>query len=145
MITLLDKQKIILKHYHNGKSQRAIERETGICRKTIRKYNKEYENNRAEILDEEEISSKEELIQNIVEKPSYDSSNRQKKKLTPEIVEKIEHYLAENRHKRETGKAKQRKKKIDIYDALVNEGFDISYSTVCNTVRGSAHFHYLTN
>ena len=38
MITLLDKQKIILKHYHDGKSQRAIHRETGICRKTIRKY-----------------------------------------------------------------------------------------------------------
>ena len=28
MITLLDKQKIILKHYHDGKSQRAIQRET---------------------------------------------------------------------------------------------------------------------
>ena len=38
MITLLDKQKIILKHYHEGKSQRAIQRETGISRKTIRKY-----------------------------------------------------------------------------------------------------------
>ena len=39
MITLLDKQKIILKHYHDGKSQRAIHRETGICRKTIRSFN----------------------------------------------------------------------------------------------------------
>ena len=81
MITLLDKQKIFLKHYHDGKSQRAIERETGICRKTIRKYNKEYENNRAEMLDEEEISSKEELIQNIVEKPSYDKAIVRKRSL----------------------------------------------------------------
>jgi|GEM_PF-5220165 len=41
--------------------------------------------------------------------------------------------------------AKELAKECRIYDALVNEGFDISYSTVCNTVRGSAHFHYLTN
>ncbi len=135
MITLLDKQKIILKHYHDGKSQRAIRRETGICRKTIRKYIKEYESNRAKILDEGGLSIREELIQNIVEKPSYDSSNRQKTKLTPEIIEKIQYYLDQNRHKRETGKAKQQKKKVDIYDALVDEGFDISYPTVCNTVR----------
>jgi len=141
MITLLDKQKIILKNYHDGKSQRAIQRETGICRKTIRKYIKDYENNRARVLEEGGTSSREELIQNIVEKPSYDSSTRQKKKLTPEVLERIEHYLDENRHKRETGKAKQQKKKIDIYDALVNEGFDISYPTVCNTVRSLEKGH----
>ncbi len=135
MITLLDKQKIILKHYHDGKSQRAIQRETGICRKTIRKHVKEYEVAKAKLLEEGEMGSKEELIQSIVEKPSYDSSSRKKTKLTPAIMEKIEHYLKENRHKRETGKAKQQKKKIDIYEALVGEGFDISYPTVCNTIR----------
>ena len=48
MITLLDKQKIILKHFHDGKSQRAISKETGICRKTIRKYVKDYKSKRAE-------------------------------------------------------------------------------------------------
>jgi len=69
IITLLDKQKIIFKHYHDGKSQRAIRRETGIYRKTIRKYIKKHESNRSKILDEGEISSKKELIQNIVEKP----------------------------------------------------------------------------
>ncbi|WP_205842150.1 helix-turn-helix domain-containing protein [Natranaerobius trueperi] len=42
MITLKDKQAIILKHYHDGKSQSAIHRETGIDRKTVRKYIKEY-------------------------------------------------------------------------------------------------------
>ena len=66
MITLLDKQKIILKHYHDGKSQRAIQRETGISRKTIRKYIKEYEVTKAKLLVEGETGSKEELIQSIV-------------------------------------------------------------------------------
>ncbi len=36
MIALLEKQEIILKHYRDGKSQRAIHRETGICCKTIK-------------------------------------------------------------------------------------------------------------
>jgi transposase len=77
----------------------------------------------------------EELNRIIVEKPTYDSSKRKKTKLTPEIIRRIEHYIQENQHKRATGKAKQQKKKIDIYDALIEEGFDISYPTICNTVR----------
>ena len=95
MITLLDKQKIILKHYHDEKSQRAIHRETGICRKTIRKYIREYESKRAVLLDTR-IIPEGELIQSIVEKPTYDSSNRKKTKLTPEIIKRIEQYLKEN-------------------------------------------------
>jgi len=42
---LVDKQKIVLKFYYGGKSQRAIQRETGVCRKTIRKHISEYESN----------------------------------------------------------------------------------------------------
>ncbi|OWZ83958.1 hypothetical protein [Natranaerobius trueperi] len=61
-----DKQTIILKHYHDGKSQRAIHRETEIDRKTVRKYIKEeYYANRAELLNGKNRS--EELVQNIVE------------------------------------------------------------------------------
>ena len=43
MINLKDKQKIILDYIKNNKSQREIQRETGISRDTIRKYIKEYE------------------------------------------------------------------------------------------------------
>jgi predicted transcriptional regulator len=92
MITLVDKQKIILKHYHDGKSQRAIHRETGISRKTIRKYIKEYESKKAALFDSRNIPDGE-LIQSIVEKPTYDSSSRKKTKLTPQIIERIEYYL----------------------------------------------------
>ena len=134
MITLLDKQKIILKCYHDGQSQRAIQRETGISRKTIRKYIREYENKKAALLKTQDIPSGE-LIQNIVERPTYDSSSRKKTKLTPEIMERVEYYLQENETKRAVGRAKQQKKKIDIHEALVGEGFDISYPTICNTIR----------
>ena len=43
VINLKDKQKIILDYIKNNKSQREIQRETGISRDTIRKYIKEYE------------------------------------------------------------------------------------------------------
>ncbi len=70
-----------------------------------------------------------------MEKPTYDSSSRKKTKLTPQIIERIEYYLQENETKRAIGRAKQQKKKIDIYEALIEEGFDISYPTICNTIR----------
>ena len=134
MILLIEKQKIILDYYQNGKSQRAIHRETGISRKTIRKYIREYEEKKAELLSIGDISAGE-LIQSIVEKPEYDSSTRQKTKVTPELLERIKFYLEENAHKRTISRHKQQKKKIDIYDALIEEGFEISYPTVCNNVR----------
>jgi DNA-binding CsgD family transcriptional regulator len=43
MITLSEKQHIIISTYLEGKSQRTIARETGIDRKTIRKYIEKYE------------------------------------------------------------------------------------------------------
>lgn len=43
MISLKEKQEIILKHLREGKSQRQIYRETGIARETIRKYTRAYE------------------------------------------------------------------------------------------------------
>jgi hypothetical protein len=75
-----------------------------------------------------------ELTDSIVEKPTYDSKNRSKRKLTDEIIEKIEFYLKENEYKRSIGQSKQQKKKTDIYEALIAEGYDISYPTVVNTV-----------
>ena len=43
MIKLIDKQKIIISYYREGKPQRQIAREVGINRKTIRRYIREYE------------------------------------------------------------------------------------------------------
>ncbi|MDD2585176.1 MAG: IS21 family transposase [Syntrophomonadaceae bacterium] len=135
MITLLEKQQIIISHYHDGKSQRKIEKETGISRKTIRKYIKQYEKAKQNLLISDDPSNGE-LIQNIIEKPKYNSTNRKKVKLTEELMARIEFFVEENRIKRAEGKAKQQKKKIDIYEELINEGFDISYPSVCNAVRG---------
>ena len=133
MIGLVDKQKIIISHHREGKSQRQIEKETDINRKTIGKYIREYEEKK-NILINSKGSDNAELIADIVEKPKYDTSKRYKVKLTDKIISRIESYLKQNEEKRATGRSKQQKKKIDILEALHDEGFDIGYTTVCNAI-----------
>jgi len=135
MISLEEKQQIILRHYHDGESQRKIHKETGISRKTVRKYIKNYEQAKRELL-ENNSGCHSELVADIMDKPQYDTSNRKKTKLTEELMARIEFYVKENETKRAEGKAKQQMKKIDIYEELINEGFSISYPSVCNAVRG---------
>jgi len=135
MINLIEKQKIIISHFQKGKSQRQIARQMGLNRRTIAKYIKDYERKKSKLTDSKENSNKEELIADIVENPKYDTSKRKKVKLTEEIIDSIKFYLKENETKRIEGKTKQQKKKIDIYEALKEKEFDISYSTTCNTIR----------
>jgi len=137
MIKLKQKQEIIIAAFLEGKSQRQIAKDTGVDRKTIRKYVKKYLEARNSLINsgENETLDERELIDDIVQAPKYDSTNRKKYKLTDEIIEKIKFYLNENEKKRTTGQAKQQKKKIDIYEVLEQQGYDISYTTVCNTIR----------
>ena len=135
MIKLIDKQKIIIMYLNEGKTQRQISRELKINRKTIRRYIRGYDKKKKELLDAnpEENTA---LISDIVSKPAYNSSLRKKIKLTDEIISRIKFYLDENTQKRATGRSKQTKAKIDIWQALIEEGYDIGYTTVCNTIRG---------
>ena len=133
MIKLIDKQKIIIMSINEGKSQRQISKELGIDRKTIRRYLREYDKKKKELLDTEPGENTM-LISDIVSKPQYNSSFRKKIKLTDEIISKIKFYLDENQVKRATGRSKQQKAKIDIWQALIEDGHDIGYTTVCNSI-----------
>jgi len=135
MIKLIEKQKIIISHFQKGKSQRQIAREMGLNRRTITRYVKDYERKKARLVNSKGNLNKEELIADIVEDPGYDTSSRKKVKLTDEVIDRIKFYLRENETKRIEGKTKQQKKKIDIHEALKEEGFDIGYTTTCNTIR----------
>ena len=104
MIKLIDKQRIIISYYREGRSQRQIARESGINRKTIRRYIREYEKKK-NILTGSKGSDKSELIADIVEKPKYNASGRYKVKLTDKILSRIEFYLEENEAKRASGKS----------------------------------------
>jgi transposase len=133
MISLVQKQEIILSHFREGKSQWQIHTDTGIARKTIRKYIEKYEKKKHDLLNTNDHNN--EIIKDIVSPPKYDSSNRTKKKLTKEIIERIDFFLKENEIKKATGRSKQQKKKIDIHECLVEEGYEISYSTVNRYIR----------
>ncbi|MCC3863742.1 helix-turn-helix domain-containing protein [Terrisporobacter petrolearius] len=73
-----DKQKIILDYIKNNKSQREIQRETGIARDTIRKYIKEYEERLRQAGKNLTEIEKADLIDDITQKPKYKSSPRSK-------------------------------------------------------------------
>ena len=113
MITLNQKQELILKFHREGKSQRTIEKETGISRKTISRYIVKYETDRQELLLSTENSNRIDqidLITNLVEAPKYQVSNRGKRKLTEEMVDKIKYYLEENELKNKTNRLSSKRR-----------------------------------
>lgn len=132
MLKLIDKQKIIIKYFNEGFSKRKIERELHISRKTIRRYIAEYEKKRNQLM--EQNTQDVGLITDICQKPKYNASNRKKVKLTEQIIQRINFFLKENEAKKASGSSKQVMKKIDIYEAIISEGFDIGYTTVCCTI-----------
>ncbi|ESU31061.1 hypothetical protein G3A_18710 [Bacillus sp. 17376] len=112
---MIKKQDVLLMYLREGKSQREIARETGIDRKTVRKYINEYELKKLEVEQCEDIVHTGELIQQLVEAPKYKVGIRRKRVLTEEIEKKIIHHLEENEEKRKKGLRKQLKKPIDIF------------------------------
>jgi len=135
MIKLIDKQKMIIKYFNEGLSIRKIEKELHISRKTISRYLREYEEKK-NILMQTQVADNSTLIADIVETPKYDSSGRKKVKLTEAIIGRIIFFLKENEDKKALGRSKQLKKKIDIYEAIASEGYDIGYTTVCCAIAG---------
>lgn len=135
VIDLTRKQQIILRHV-DGKSNRAIAQELHISKDTVNKYVSEYESKLAEVLQKDPEAVPEELIQDIVDRPKYDVSNRAPTKVCPEIVEIIEFCLRENEVKRHTGRSKQQMKKKDIHAYLLEKGYSVSYSTVKRIIQG---------
>lgn len=110
MVTLFQKQQIILKAFLEGKSQRQIAKEVGINRKTVKKNIIQYAKAKKELLKNSNVENEKELIDEIVSKPKYDISNRKKNKLTDEVVSRIEFFLEENKQKIALGQFKQQKK-----------------------------------
>ena len=134
VINLNEKQDIILKFLREGLSQREISRRTGIARDTIRKYVRYYEDKLKKLGYELNEIDKVNLIEDIVEPPKYNSSPRTRTAVTDEVIEKLESFLQENENKRLTGFSKQQMKKIDMYEALIEEGFNVSYSSIVSAV-----------
>ncbi len=131
MVTMKQKYEIIIGHFREGKSLRQISRDLGINRKTVKRYVSQYK------LSEQSGGQSESsvVLSSLRERPVYDSSNRSKHRLTTDIAVRIDELLKQNKNRRDEGFHKQQMKKIDIHSLLCEEGFSISYSTVCNYIR----------
>lgn len=134
VITLNDKQKIIISYLKENLSQREIYRKTGIARDTIRKYVREYENKVQQLVHSLTGVDKVDLIEDITKSPKYRSSERTKTAITYEVLDKLKAFLKENETKRLTGFSKQQMEKIDMYESLNKDGFNVSYSSIVNAV-----------
>ena len=129
MITMVDKNLILISYFRDGESKRSISRRLNINRKTVIKYIEEHEYLYGNAIGNSQL---EEGLSN---KSVYDSSLRVKIKLTQEIVQAIQVCLEGNLEKRNNGMSKQQMKKIDIYEYLRSKNYDIAYSTVCKYIR----------
>jgi len=137
---MIQKHEILLMHFRDGKSFRAISRETGISRPTVTKYITEHAAHKARLI---EIASDEtsdeiagELIRKLVEAPRYDNSSRPNRKITEALTARVQTLLAENAKKRSRGQRKQQMKICDMHEVLQAEGYDLGYSRLCTLVKG---------
>ena len=133
VITLSKKHRII-NLYLEGKSKSHIARTQQISRDTVRKYIREYEHHESTLEKASSESERESIIMDASAKPRYDTSNRKRYKLTDALVERVESLIEENETLRQRGQRKLIRKKIDMHEVLMEEGYDISYRRVCALV-----------
>lgn len=129
MITMVDKNSILIMYYRDGESKSYISQKLKISRSVVRKYINEHEktisNSKIKVHLEKGLSSK----------PCYNCSGRTKVKLVKEVEEEIKKCLNKNTEKCNQGLHKQIMKKIDIHEYLLSKGHEIGYTTICNYVR----------
>ena len=114
----------------NGDSNRAVERKTGINRKTVAKYWNEYVE-QSKLLNDGLTDNISEIQEAMVAAPKYDSSTRGSRKYTDQMDQMLDQILSqEERKDRLLGPHKQKLTKLQIHQFLVEDGYDIGYSTI---------------
>ena len=139
MINKMDKYSIItLKK--KGCSFRNIAKQLGIDRKTVSKIWHQYSNAKESLISSQgEITSldQDSITEQIIGDIKYDTSNRKKVKLTPDIQKRIAELLdfEDLKTKRLGKRHKQKLSGTQIHEILRQEGFDIGVTTVRNFIR----------
>lgn len=133
MITLGQKLEILRLYFIEGRAKKQIARDLNVSKNTVKSYINEFLSSKKELINSG--VSKYELIENMVEKPKYKSTNRLPRVMTDEVKEIIRKFLSENDIKRNTGKAKMCMTAQDMYEALIEQGFSLSYPSVAQYVQ----------
>lgn len=130
MVNILDKNEIITR-YRNGQSIKAIARETGLSRNTVRSYVRQYDVLNV-ALQTETDSDKIAAVQNIIcSAPVSKPHNIGRKKFTPEVEQRF-HELIDISERRDSilGNNKQRLTRTHLWRVLQSEGYDIGVTTI---------------
>jgi len=126
MISMIERKDIISEYEQTG-SIRAVARNLGIHRKTVKNYVNEYLAAKA--------GGDEVLTAYLKSEPSYKVPQRDRTVLTDEVRSLIDTCLRDNEEKRQRGDRKLCMKASDIHVALGYAGFSVSYSSVCKYIR----------
>jgi len=133
---MVEKQQIIIGHFRQGKSGRALSRELNISRNTVMKYINEY---KREVENTGKTVSEHLRGQGVIKAPMYKNTQRKRRSLTERVCRYIDEQLLENERKRSQGRHKQQMAATDIYEALIEQGYKIGYTTVCRYIRQQKH------
>ena len=136
MIELDKKFEVLQGYYVAGKGIKTIARESKVSRTTVKKYIREYAEQKDEILTG---GSKSEIILAMAEAPKYKKRETgQSRVITPEVEAIVKKCLKDNEKKRTLGQEKICMKSIDIYELVRESGIQISYPSVNNYVKLAA-------
>jgi hypothetical protein len=133
MISMLQKQEILIRHFRDGQSLRKIANELAINRRTVKRYVERYLAKRQQL--DEAGRVEEGFVEELVQAPQYNSANRSRRRLTQDIARQLDEFMSANQAKRARGLHKQVMKKVDMWEALREGGHRIGYTSVCNYVR----------
>lgn len=129
----MDKHAII-KLKEKGISNRKAADILGINRKTVAVYWNEYKKITS-VLNTENIDTKE-IQEKICATPKYNADNRTTRKYTNEMDERLDEILESESEKcKELGLHKQKLTNLQIHQMLVNENFDIGYTTISINIK----------
>jgi transposase len=129
---MVEKQTIIHMYRTVGYSKRAIARKLDISRKTVHKVISEYE---AALCCPDPEASLESIL---TLQSHYDSSRRGRRLIVGSLKDLIDDCLEKNTRKRAMGLKKQCMRGKDIYELLIDKGFQVSYTAVCKYIASLA-------
>jgi len=127
---IMDKFSII-KLKEEGNSNRQVAKLLHIDRKTVASYWNDYLDQKNKLQNTSDELKIKEIQEEITSAPKYDVKARGKRKVTYELIKRINEILEEEKNKDEIlGPNKQKLTNKQIYEQIKNEGFDISHSAV---------------
>jgi transposase len=138
MIKMGQKQEVLLRFFREGDSKSKISRDLRINRRTVRRYIEEY----LAVQEKEKLCGEYMdgcLSSYVSQEPKYYRPEGIQRKLNQDICSQIDSYLEENDRKRREGMRKQIMLKKDIHEALLELGYSIGYTTVCNYIKGKKY------